>query len=899
MQLGTKLGHYEIGTLLGKGGMGEVWRARDTKLGREVAIKTLPEEFARDTDRLVRFEREAKLLASLNHPNIAAIYGLEEFNGTRFLVLELVDGDTLADQIKRGPIGVEDSLKLALQIAEALEAAHEKGVIHRDLKPANIKVTHDHKVKVLDFGLAKAFDGDGPDASLSNSPTLSMAATQQGVILGTAAYMSPEQASGEATDKRTDVWAFGVVLFEMLTGRQVFTGKNVSRILAAVLNNEPEWVSLPSNLHPRLRLLLEGCLEKEATDRLSGISDARVHIQKVLADPSGVLVQPVAEVIHAPPQSKLPWVAAILLALFVGGAIVWTLRPASELGLVSRFSQLLPEDQQFTRPDRTVVALSPDGSRMVYVANRGLHLRAMDTLESNPIPGTDDDAVSPFFSSDGQWIGYYSFADRQLKKIAVSGGAPVTLYDATNSFGTPRWGNDGNIVWGQSEGLWRVSENGGTPELLIASEGVVLRDPQILPGGSSVLFVLGGLENGEVTLQSLEGGERKVLFPGIHPTYVSTGHIIYGLEDALFAVPFDLDTLEVIGGPVPLIEGVRARPSQYAVSDSGTLVYVPGTGTVAGANAVLTWVDRDGNRERLPLPPRPYRQPQLSPDGTRLAVQTTDADGEGDIWVYDLDGSTQMRQMTGEGNNGSPIWTPDGERITFTSDRDGQQRIYWQQADLSGVAEPLTPPEQGVRQIPDSWTPDGRTLSITRFDGTSSVAWSVWILSLDEGGEPEFFVTATEEDGNGSLGSAFSPDGQWLVYRTGRAPNEQLYMQPFPATGTEFRVTQRRGSLPIWSADGDELFYRRGGAAGNQQAEEFAAVDINLEGTPDWTNERVLPIEGFLRFTGSRDYDITPDGERFIMVFPADQADSSEPARPQINIVLNWFEELKERVPVP
>ncbi len=445
MTPGTQLGTYEILSPLGKGGMGEVWRARDQKLGREVAIKTLPEEFAQDEERLARFEREAKLLASLNHPNIAAIYGLEEHEGTRFLVLELVEGDTLAERLKRGAIPVEESLKLALQIAQALEAAHEKGVIHRDLKPANIKVTPDGKIKVLDFGLAKAFMGDGSDANLSHSPTLSMQATQQGVILGTAAYMSPEQARGQEVDRRADVWAFGVVLFEMFAGRGTFDGGTVSDVLAGVLAKEPQWNTLPLNLHPRVRLLLERCLEKESKDRYGDISDARVDIQKVLADPEGVIVQPVAEVGQAVPASKLPWVVATLGLVVVASVAVWYLKPA-EPRPISRFSHVLPEGQRFTNVGRPLVAVSPDGSHIVYVANSQLYLRSMDELEAHPIPGTDEIPTNPFFSPDGQWIGYWSQTDAQLKKIAISGGAAIPLADIVNPFGAS-WGTDDTIPW--------------------------------------------------------------------------------------------------------------------------------------------------------------------------------------------------------------------------------------------------------------------------------------------------------------------------------------------------------------------------------------------------------------------------------------------------------------------
>ena len=614
MTPGTQLGSYEILSPLGKGGMGEVWRALDSKLGREVAIKTLPEEFAKDEERLARFEREAKLLASLNHPNIAAIYGLEEDNGTRFLVLELVEGDTLADRLKRGAIPVEESLKLALQIAEALEAAHGKGVIHRDLKPANIKVTPDGKVKVLDFGLAKAFAGDGSGANLSQSPTLSMAATQQGTILGTAAYMSPEQASGLEVDKRSDIWAFGVVLFELLAGRGLFTGETAPHILASVLKTDPDWNSLPPNLHSRLRLLLERCLEKESKDRYGDISDARVDIQKVLSDPDGVIVQPVADITQGPPKPMLRWIAVTaVVSVVVAGLAGWYLKP-SEPRPAIRFYHVLPEGQAFTGVGRPMLAVSPDGSEFLYNTNEGLYLRSMDELYARLV--TEENLRNPFFSSDGQWVGYWSFADSQLKKIAVTGGAAVTLCAATNPYGAS-WGLDHTIVFGQPEGIMRVSANGGTPELLVATEqGEQVHGPQILPDEKSVLFTLTSAtgqtrwDEAEVVVQSLETGERKVLVEvGSDGRYVPTGHLIYAFEDVLFAVPFDLASLEVTGGPVPIVEGVaRANANQtgtghFSFSTDGSLVHAVG-GVGTSVNRILALVDQSGVAEPLKVPAR-------------------------------------------------------------------------------------------------------------------------------------------------------------------------------------------------------------------------------------------------------------------------------------------------------
>ena len=507
--------------------MGEVWRARDTKLGREVAIKTLPEEFAKDADRLARFRREAQLLASLNHPNIAAIHGFEEDNGTHFLVLELVEGDTLADRWKRGAIPVEESLKLALQIAEALEAAHEKGVIHRDLKPANIKVTPDGKVKVLDFGLAKAFEGEAADASLSNSPTLSMAATQQGVILGTAAYMSPEQARGEVADRRADIWAFACVLFEILTGNKTWSGRTVTDVIAALVAREPEWNSLPPNLHPRIRFLLDRCLEKEQKDRCQGIAEVRVDIQKVLADPSGVLVEPVAEAVQAQPQSKLPWVAAIVLGMVVAGVAAWNLRPAPDPRPVSRSDYDLPESHVLRNLGRAVVALSPDGSSFVYNTTQGLYIRRMDELEARLIAGTEGELRNPFFSPDGQWVAFD--AAGQLQKIAISGGTPVGLGPARGLNGAS-WGSDDMMLFGQPEGIYRVSANGGTPELIIEEdEGERFDGPQLLRDDWILFTVgagLGNWDNAQIVVQSLESGERKTLWTGSDARYVPTGHLV-------------------------------------------------------------------------------------------------------------------------------------------------------------------------------------------------------------------------------------------------------------------------------------------------------------------------------------------------------------------------------------
>ena len=744
MTPGTQLGSYEILSPLGKGGMGEVWKAKDTKLGREVAIKTLPEEFARDEERLARFEREAKLLASLNHPNIAAIYGLEEDNGTRFLVLELVEGDTLADRLKRGAIPVEESLKLALQIAEALEAAHEKGVIHRDLKPANIKVTPDGKVKVLDFGLAKAFVGDGADANLSNSPTLSMAATQQGVILGTAAYMSPEQARGESTDKRADIWAFGVVLFEMLSGQGTFDGRTVSDVLAGVLAKEPQWNTLPINLHPRIRLLLERCLEKEARDRYHDIADVRVDIRKVLSIPGGVLAQPVAEG-QAVPRSSVSWIAVTaILSMAFAGAAAWTLKPQPSVPMI-RTVIPLPAGEGFPTStgagcSAAPLALSPDGSVLAYVANNQLYVRRMNDYQATALAGTSS-ARGPFFSPDGQWIGF--FQNNQLKKVTVSGGTPLSISQGT-CFG--HWAEDDTIVFNARSnigGLARISAAGGVPERLTVFADGETRHlmGQALPGGQALLFTAGSTvaETRQIVVQTLSSGERPVTFAGSHARYVPTGHLVYATPQAptLMAVPFDVERLELTGTPVPVVEGVTLGPSQrvayFSVSDSGTLAYVPG-GLQAIGEQNLVWVDAQGTIEPVGTAPGVYEHPRLSPDGNWVALTIREDSGlKPEVWLYEVRRPV-FSKLTFNGGE-QPVWTPDSRSLIYTSIRDGVRQLFRKAANRSGEEEPVG--SDSTDRVAGSISPQG----VLAFEQQSSgFRWDLVTVSLgDEESLSRFF----------------------------------------------------------------------------------------------------------------------------------------------------------------
>jgi Tol biopolymer transport system component len=903
--IGKTLGNFEITSQLGKGGMGEVYQAKDRKLGRDVAIKVLPEEFARDVDRVARFQREAKLLASLNHPNIAAIHGLEESGGTNFLVLELVQGETLADQIKRGPIPVEESLRLALQIAEALEAAHEKGVIHRDLKPANIKVTPEGKVKVLDFGLAKAFAGDREEVNLSNSPTLSNAATQQGVILGTAAYMSPEQASGKAVDKRADVWAFGVVLYEMLTGQSLFAGENVSQTLARVLERQPDFSKLPPNLHPKTIEMLERCLEKDAKNRYHDIADSRVDIQKVLADPGGVLVQPVAAV---EPQRKLrtilPWVAAaIVLTAIIAGLAVWLFRPVPPRP-VTRFAiDLAGPLKEFD-----AIALSPDGRRLVYSANGRLYLQAMDQMQATPMPGTEEGS-QPFFSPDGESVAF--FTGTQLKRVGLTGGIPEVLAGVggdSASLGSGlvgAWDYQGRIFFGKGGpyGLFQVSATGGTPRMFAELGGHADFDyPEVLPGGKWVLFtdLVTGTKwsNANIVAQSVSTGERKIVLNGGHfARYAPTGHLVYAANGTLFAIGFNADSLQATGTAVPLVQNVATSEvsghAQFAFAANGTLVYIRRTRTaVAPTQRTLVWVDRNGKEEPLSAEPKEYRFPEISPDGTKVAMTVSTGEG-GDIWVWDLVRKTLTR-LTFEGsNNITPLWTPDGKRIAFCSfmrDRSGNASgIFWKAADGTGQDEQLITFKDRMF-IPYCLSRDGKYLvgaetpDLQKFD--------IGMMSMEGDHARKTLLHADY----GEFQPKISPDGRWIAYASDESHKIEIYVRSFPDVNKgRWQVSPSGGDSPLWSPDGRELFYLNGDAV--------MAVSVKIEpsfeivGTPK-TLFRGTYIGTFP--DNGTPWDISPDGKRFLMIKPPTSTGAAPAAaapQPKINIVLNWFEELRQRVP--
>ena len=767
---GTTLGVYQVTAKIGEGGMGEVWQARDTKLDRDVALKVLPEAFTSDPDRLARFEREAKVLASLNHPNIGSIYGLEEAEGVRALVLELVEGPTLADRIKQGPIPLDEALPIAKQIAEALEAAHERGVIHRDLKPANIKVKDDGTVKVLDFGLAKAFQPDASDPGLSASPTISLtaAATQMGMVIGTAAYMSSEQAKGKVVDKRADVWAFGVVLFEIFSGRKPFVGDDVSDTLALVLKFEPEWDVLPTDTPPRIRQLIQTCLQKDPKRRLHDVADVRLAMEGVfettVSASAGPTVAPTLQVWQRPTVV----LAAVVTTGLVCGLAVWSLtRPGTQA--VSRFEIPLRAEEAFTGTGRHMVAVSPDGRQIVYSTPNGLALRSLNEVTPVLVAGTDGGAREPFFSPNGLSIGFYTRTSNQLQKVFASGGAPVTLGTVPAPHGAS-WGVDDVILFGQgADGIWRVPGTGGTPEAVIAVEdGEEAHGPQMLPG-EWVLFTLlpAGVrswDEAQIVVQSLATGERVVLIErGRDARYVETGHLVYVVSGVVTAMAFDLGAREVLGGPVPLIEGVRdttaTGATQFSVARNGSLVYAPRAGG-SGGDYSLSWMRATGEVTPTAAPPRNYGDMRISPDGTRIAVEVFDPESAVDVWIWHLDDGPLARLTFDDAGDSAPLWTPDGERVVFSSDRDGGG-LFWKAADGTGEVERLL--ESRNQPRPWGWSTDGR-LVFDQLPGDIGVV----TVEGDRTVEMLFETEFRERE------PAVSPDGRWIAYRSDETGSGQI-----------------------------------------------------------------------------------------------------------------------------
>jgi serine/threonine protein kinase len=893
--IGQQLGSYEITALLGKGGMGEVYRARDAKLKREVAIKVMPEEFSRDDDRLGRFQREAEVLAALNHPNIAAIYDLQEVDNMRFLVLELVEGETLAERIARGPLQIGDALHIAHSICEALEAAHERGIIHRDLKPANVKITPDGKVKVLDFGLARAMENGPTAATLSNSPTM-ISAAAGGMILGTAAYMSPEQARGRTADQRSDVFAFGCVLYEMLTGRQAFHGDEVSDVLASVLKTEPDLARLPARLNPRIRELLQRCLHKNPKFRWHAIADVRIELEAIKDQPEGRVAENAPVVKRPLWRRAIALLVAVVLTAIVAGISAWNLRPSQDKPIV-KLPIVLGEGQRFTTLRYgTQIAISRDGTQVVYEANHQLYRRLLSETEGRPIPGTKatQAVLSPAFSPDGQFIAYLDpgLVGTAIKKVPISGGVAATLarIDSNNRVSLT-WGDAGILV-ASSMGVMRVPPNGVNAEIILrANDNDFLSSPQLLPDGQAILLTIwtGGSATGDarVAVQSLKSAEPHILIDNASDArYLPTGHIIYASGTSLFLVPFDARTLKLHGEPMRVLEGVRrslVSVAQYGFSNNGTLIYIPGPVSTTAELIVPALMDRDGAVEPLRVVARQYRFPRVSPDGKRIAFEIDDGK-QPNIWIYEIGGTQAPRQLTVGGANRFPIWSADGARLTFQSDREGDAGIFWQLADGSGTAERLTKAESGEGHIPDSWSTNG-DLSFTVTKGSEG---AIWTFSLKTRKSSSFVEVKSAMVAR----SAFSPDGRWLAYQSSEAEagRSRLWVQPFPATGARYPLVY--GSQPFWSPDGTELFYNAGIGG--------LISKVKITTSPNFAFSDAIPVsQGEFVNSGPnqfpRNADITPDG-KLIGLIDAETTKSGSVLAPQIQVVLNWFQELKQLV---
>ncbi len=900
--IGRSIAHYRITAKLGEGGMGEVWRARDTKLERDVAVKVLPQAFLEDPERLSRFEREAKLLAQLHHPNIASIFGIEEEGGVRALAMELVEGPTLADRLEPGALPVEEALAIARQLAEALEEAHDKGIIHRDLKPQNIKASTEGKVKVLDFGLAKAMDpmasASGGSSELAKSPTLTLGATVHGVILGTAAYMAPEQARGLPVDKRADIWAFGVVLYEMLSGRRLFEGELVSDVLAGVLRQEVDWKALPDSTPPAIRRLLRRCLERQPKNRLHDIADARIVIAEVLAGRSEEATAPPSAAGAAPGRpSPMPLLASGAVALVLGLAIgALLLRPEAHPEAEMRFPLALPAGWHFAESDTPTVAISADGTRRVLAASsdkgeRVIFYGELGQVDWRRLPGTEG-AEAPFFSPDGKWVGF--FAGNEMRRIAVEGGPSLAIAKSGAQTRGAVWLPDGTIVFSPdaAEPLLRVADGGGEVKPLTTLESArnerTHRWPDLLPDGKTVLFTCDTSDTTEfyddasIEAVSVATGARKVVLRGSSQArYLDPGVLVYARGGTLFAVRFDPVELETRGDSVPVQQSVAtivaSGAAQFAVSRTGTLFWIPGMASTFGSMPV--WIDRKGQRAPILSDEKEYVQLALSPDGRRLALGTGDAQNN-DIWIADLERGARSR-LTFQKGVADPTWTPDGKRVAYdavTEIGTGRQAsgIFWKAADGSGDAETLV--SGAAASFVGSFSEDGRYLFFERTEPGSSQS-HLWYAPLDGDRKPVQLTSGPFSEYQGKI----SPDGKWLAYISNESGQLEVFVRPFPTSGGKWQISTATGLEPNWSRDGRLLYYR--GPGGLTQVAIDTAHGFEA-GKPE------LVAGGFRSGDNPRTYSPAADGQRFAAL-PAWEVDRS---LLQVDLALHWDREVKRQL---
>jgi serine/threonine-protein kinase len=895
--------HYRLTAKIGEGGMGVVWQARDTTLDRDVAIKILPEGIAAEPERLARFEREAKLLATLDHPNIANVYGLHESDGHRFIAMEYVPGEDLAQRLSTNPIAQEDALDIARQTAAALEAAHDQGVIHRDLKPANIKITPDGKVKVLDLGLAKALisETSGDVASVSMSPTVTSAGTVAGTLLGTAAYMAPEQAKGKPVDRRADIWAFGVVLHEMLTGEKIFEAETISETLAAVLRDEVSFDGLPARIPAPVISLLKRCLDRNPQTRLRDIGEARILLEKAVQTPGAETPLETA----APARSSgwlahLPWaVAAVAVAVAIWFGLSSSSGP--ERTKVMRFDLSIPDPVEFDPFALVPLAVSPDGNHVVLAgqseAGGGLHLRALDRDEATLLDGTES-AASPVFSPDGQWIAFAQ--DGKLRKISVSGGPPVTLCDIPDLRGMS-WGTGGRIVFapGRATGLMLVEESGGTPVPLTALEQVETsgvtpshRWPEFLPDGKTVLFTRTPDDNdydiADIVAVSVADGTEKVLVEGAtFPKYAAAGFLVFLRQGTLFAARFAPERVELLGPPVPVLEGVGFRPTygngQFALSETGLLTYLPDL--ESGSVERLVWLDREGQKTPASAHERSFEMVAVSPDRRRAVLQIRQdrkEDRKSNLWMLEFSRDSLTRFTFDDLIDRNPVWSPDGEWIAFSSFREGaSSNLFRKRSNGTGEAERLT--RSPHHQDPYSWSPDGKTLAFMQASpGSATGSYDILLLRFDpEPQEPEVFLGTPFNEEFPQI----STDGAWIAYASDETGQPEIYVRPLSGDGGQVKVSVDSGSWPMWSPDGTELIYLDD--AGKLMAVRFSTADGEF--MPELAREML----DYPR-TYALEFDVAGPPLRIL----TDEALISEDAfSPPPKVVVGWFEELERKVP--
>jgi eukaryotic-like serine/threonine-protein kinase len=874
--------------------MGEVYRARDTRLGREVAIKVLPADFAADAEHLARFEREARLLAALNHPNIAAIYGVEETDGVRALVLELVEGETLAERRQR-PIAVAEALAIGRQIAEALEVAHERGIIHRDLKPANVKVTPDGTVKVLDFGLAKAAVSDGSNPDIE--ATASFEGTREGIILGTAAYMSPEQARGKQVDKRTDIWAFGCVLFEMLSGRMTFTGETISDNIAAILEREPPWDDLPESTPSAVRRLLRRCLEKDPKRRLRDIGEARIELEDTLASPTDDSVPEKPALMTR--RTAMTAVAGAVVGAAGMGVFGISRRHGAIPRRVTRFSIAMPEGEFHRASWNNRLAIAPDGSRIAFISvgatatSTKFWVRALRDLESKLVK--DLVVGVAFFSPDGRWLGYFTPNPPSIRKLPLGGGAPVTIL-ARNSTGNAgaTWADDDTIYFVSEVpgGVLGVPVAGGQPKEIVkieATEGErIVKYPAALPGGKALLYTMAtadseSFDDARVAAYSVRTGQRKILVEGgTHARYSLSGHLVYARNGNLLAVRFDPDLLQVTGQPTTVLEGVlmsrNTGAAAFELSTGGDLVYVPGA--CEGGARTLFWVDRNGHAEKLPLPAKSYLHPRISPDEHKLAIEIEGANH--DCYIYDF-ASGVLSNMTADGVSHWPLWSPDGKMIGYRSGSMGRFRLWQVPADRSKAPQQVSA-ATGYSQNAESYSPDGRAMVYTS-SGPGEPS-KVQVVPLQGDQKPLALDDTKYAEGS----PKFSPDGGWMAYCSSESGKPQVFVQAFPGPGAKTQVSNDGGTDPVWKRSGSELFYRNGDG---MMAVPVSTASGFRAGRPHelWKGHYSHGMSTSCGQPGlsSSNYDVTADGNRFLMIKDEDQDAAMSK---QMIVALGWAEEL-------